>query len=122
MVNCSECGTENEKEAKFCTKCGATLEGPKRKSGEKKEWGEEWGEDFGKRVEEWGEGVGRRLENECFGIPNGGAILGLIFGAIIVLFGLSWIAGFTLEYFWPAAIIILGSLILIGALYGILRK
>ena len=120
MVSCSECGTENVKGSRFCTKCGAALEGPKKKGFEAQM--EEGGEDFGRRFEEWGDDFGKRVEEECFGIPHGGAIVGLIFGVIIVLFGLAIVAGLTLEYFWPAVLLILGSLIIIGALYGFLRR
>ena len=120
MVSCSECSTENEKDARFCTKCGAALESPKKKTVEDRM--EEWGEEFGRRFEEWGDDFGKRVEEECFGIPHGGAIVGLIFGVIIVLFGLAIVAGLTLKYFWPAALLILGSLIIIGALYGFLRR
>jgi uncharacterized membrane protein YvbJ len=120
LVSCSECGTENVKDARFCTKCGAALESPQQKGVEAQI--EQWGEEFGRRFEEWGEDFGKRVEDECFGIPHGGAIIGLIFGVLIVLFGLAIIVGLTLEYFWPAALILFGSLIIIGALYGFTRR
>jgi hypothetical protein len=120
LVSCSECGTENVKDARFCTKCGVAIESPKKKGIEAQM--EEWGEEFGRRFEEWGEDFGKRVEDECFGIPHGGAIVGLIFGVLIVLFGLAIIVGLTLEYFWPAALILFGSLIIIGALYGFIRR
>jgi hypothetical protein len=61
------------------------------------------------------------MENECFGLPNGGMIVGLIIGIIIILFGLNFFLqasyGFSIE-FWPLIIIIFGILIVAGALYG----
>jgi uncharacterized membrane protein len=64
------------------------------------------------------------MENECFGLPNGGMIVGIVFGVIIVLVGL----GLFLQtfrdnfvfwpYFWPLIVIIFGVLILLGALFG----
>ncbi len=76
MVYCSKCGTKNEEDAKYCTKCGANLEVSREKRFERR--AEEWGEDIGKRAERWGEQFGKRAEEECFGLPNGGAIAGII--------------------------------------------
>ncbi|UCC33266.1 MAG: zinc-ribbon domain-containing protein, partial [Candidatus Bathyarchaeota archaeon] len=91
MVHCTKCGTRNEEDAKYCVKCGTNLEISQEKGFERR--AEEWGEEFGRRAEEWGEQFGRRVEEECFGLPHGGAIVGLIIGAIILLIGLSWLAG-----------------------------
>jgi hypothetical protein len=60
------------------------------------------------------------MENECFGLPNGGMIVGIVFGVIIVLAGLGLFLqtyGFHFD-FWPLIIIIFGALILLGALFG----
>ena len=121
MVYCSKCGAKNEDTAKVCAKCGANLVVPQEKSFEKR--AEEWGEEIGRRAEEWGEEFGRRVEKECFGLPHGGAIVGIIFGIIIILAGLSWLLGFEFwENFWPLIVIIFGVLILAGALYGLSRR
>jgi len=120
MVYCAKCGTKNEEDAKYCSKCGANLKIPQKKSLEKRT--EEWGEEFGRRAEEWGERVGKRAEEECFGLPHGGTIAGLIFGIIIILIGVSWFTGFEWVHFWPAAVIIFGILVVAGALYGLSRR
>jgi len=109
MVYCTKCGTKNEEDAKHCTKCGANLKVSQEKSVEKR--AKEWGEEFGKRAEE-----------ECFGLPHGGAIAGLIIGIIIILVGLSWLTGFEWEHFWPVVVIIFGILIVAGAVYGFSRR
>jgi hypothetical protein len=72
-------------------------------------------------VEDWGEQFGRRVEKECFGLPHGGAIAGIVVGIIIILVGGSLLLGIDIE-FWPLIIIIFGVLIVAGALYGITRK
>lgn len=120
MVYCTQCGTENEEGAKFCSKCGVGLEVSKEESLESRM--EEWGEEFGRRAEKWGEEFGKRAEEECFGLPHGGAIAGLVVGLIIILVGLSWATGFVWESFWPAVIIVIGLLIIAGAVYGLSRK
>jgi len=121
MVYCTKCGTENEEAAEYCKKCGGKLEGTRKKSFEKRM--EEWGEDFGKRAEAWGEDFGRRAEEECFGLPHGGLIFGLIIGFIIILLGILWLAGIELwNAFWSVIIIIFGLLIVGGALYSLIRR
>jgi len=109
MVYCTKCGTKNEEGASHCTKCGANLKVSRE-------------ERFERRVEEWGEDFGRRAEKECFGLPHGGAIAGLLIGIIIILVGVSWITGFEWEYFWPVVVIIFGILIVAGAVYGLSRR
>jgi uncharacterized membrane protein YvbJ len=100
MVYCTKCGTKNEEDAAVCVKCGASL-------GARPAWRRER----------------RRAEQECFGLPHGGAIVGLIIGIIIIIAGISWLAGIDLErYFWPFIVIIFGILIVAGALYGYSRR
>jgi len=120
MVYCTKCGTKNEEDAKYCSKCGADLEVSREKRFERR--AEEWGEQFGKRMEEWGEDFGRRMEEECFGLPHGGAIAGLIIGIVILLIGLSWLTGFEWKFLLPAIVIIFGILFVAGALYSLSRK
>lgn len=106
MVYCTKCGTKNEDTAVVCTNCGASLQ---------------TGTYVSRRYER------RRAEQECFGLPHGGAIVGIFIGAIIILWGFitlaqqsGWI-GQAVEI-WPFALVILGILILAGAIYGISRK
>lgn len=103
MVYCTKCGTKNEDDAKICVSCGASLE---------------TGERYSRRHE-------RRMEDECFGIPRGGSIVGIVIGLIIVLLGISWIFSIYLKQelpVWPIAIIIFGILMIVGAYYGMRRR
>lgn len=121
MAYCAKCGTKNEEGARYCVKCGANLEVSWEKGFERR--AEKWGEEFGRRAEEWGEQFGKRAEEECFGLPHGGAIIGLVIGAIIVLFGLSLLAGVYLgRFIWPLVVVVFGILIVAGALYGLSRR
>jgi hypothetical protein len=61
------------------------------------------------------------MENECFGLPNGGMIVGIVFGIIIILVGLGLFLQATYGIsipFWPIIIVIFGLLIILGALFG----
>ena len=105
MVYCTKCGTKNPDDAKICAQCGASLY-PAREERER---------------------YYRRYEHECFGIPRGGAIVGIAIGTIIVLGGLIWLlqqAGVISRNVevWPFALMIFGILILIGAFYGMRRR
>ena len=128
MVYCARCGTQNKDDAKHCTQCGSTLDGTREKSLEQR--AEEWGEEFGRRAEEWGEDFGRRVEEGCFGLPHGGVIVGLLFGIIVIIVGLSMVPGLippeirmaAEPYFWPTIIIIVGVLGIAGALYRFTRR
>ena len=119
MVFCSKCGTKNDDSAKYCVKCGQNLNVPTEKRLEKRI--EEGAEEFGRRAEEWGENFGKSAEQECFGLPHGGTIFGLVIGFIIILFGITSLAGVNIE-FWPLIIIIFGILIVGGAIYSITKK
>ncbi len=121
MVYCAKCGTKNEEAATVCVKCGANLEVSREKRFERR--AKEWGEEFGRRAEEWGEQFGKRAEEECFGLPHGGAIVGIIVGIVLIFVGLSWIAGLDWgRYFWPLMAIVFGILIVGGALYSYSRR
>ena len=119
MVFCSKCGTKNEDVAEFCVKCGTKLKVSSETSLEKRI--EKGAEEFGKRAEAWGEDFRKHTEQECFGLPHGGTIVGLIIGIIIILVGVTSLAGIDLE-FWPLIIIIFGLLIAGGAIYSLTRK
>ncbi len=106
MVYCSKCGTQNPDDAKVCSHCGAPLYTV--------------GQNYpGSDREHY-----KRVEGECFGLPNGGMIAGLVFGIIIILVGLGLFlqsSGYIENFwsvFWPIIIVIFGVLILAGAIYG----
>ena len=112
MVYCAKCGTKNEDDAKVCVSCGAVLETGARVS---------------RRYEREGCFGPSRGEEECFGIPRGGSIVGMIIGLVIVLVGVSLI----LSTYYPTIpplplgallVIIIGALILVGAYYGMRRR
>jgi hypothetical protein len=118
MVYCTKCGADNADDARYCIKCGAFLGIVQEKDIGRRM--EEWGEEFGRRAEEWGEQFGRG--EDCFGLPHGGTIAGVFFGLIIILLGLFWITGYNWEYLGSGILIILGVLIIAGALYGLTRR
>lgn len=96
MVYCVKCGTKNPDEAQVCSKCGAQL----YTTGESRHY--------------------RRMENECFGLPGGGMIAGIVIGLIIILAGVSFLVQqvYHIDIPWfPIVIIVFGVLILAGALY-----
>lgn len=106
LVYCSKCGTQNPDDARVCSNCGAplyTVGQPYR----------------GSDQEHY-----RRVQGECFGLPNGGAIAGLVFGVIIILLGVGLFlqaSGYIENFwniFWPLILVIFGVLVLAGALFG----
>ena len=119
MVSCTKCGTQNPDERKTCIQCGAPLYGVGEKEPERVE--DECG---GRRRR--GEPY-RRMEYECFGIPGGGAIVGIAIGLIILAAGVIYFlqqanlisSGYSV---WPVAIIIFGILLIIGAIYALGRR
>ena len=100
MVYCTKCGTKNEEDAVVCVKCGASLVA-------RPAWRRER----------------RRPEKECFGLPYGGAIVGLIIGVIIIVAGISWLLPEDISFeWWPIIVIVFGLLIVAGAMYGFRRR
>jgi hypothetical protein len=67
------------------------------------------------------------MEQECFGLPQGSAIMGITVGLIILLWGFVWLAqqigviSPTMEV-WPIAAIIFGILLVIGAIYRLSHR
>ena len=67
------------------------------------------------------------MEYECFGIPGGGAIVGIAIGLIILAAGIIYLlqqanlipSGVSV---WPFAIIVFGILLIIGAFYAFRRR
>ena len=95
MVYCHNCGTKNEDDVEYCSKCGTPLKDDVKRHHHRK-----------------------RQRDECFGLPYGNIIGPLIIGFILILAGLSAIYGFQFwQYLWPALIVLIGILIIAGAIY-----
>ena len=112
MVYCAKCGSQNKDEASQCMNCGEPLSVTNRKSRDWEEEIEVRAEEFGERAERFG----RRMEDECFGLPGGNSIIGILIGLAIILWGASELLDFNLDL-GPFAIIVFGVLIVAGALY-----
>jgi p-aminobenzoyl-glutamate transporter AbgT len=122
LVYCSKCGTKNEEDAVFCVKCGASLTGPSawRRGGGRRE----------KQEKQEKQEKGEIQRHECFGLPHGGAIVGIIIGIIVILVGILQVPGLipdeildvTDPFFWPVIVIVFGILIFAGALYQYGRR
>jgi len=91
MVYCPKCGEQNPDGAEFCVKCGAPLY-PERSY----------------RRDRW-------ERNLCFGVPISRQVWGILFGLIIILWGLSEVVGLHFN-FWALVAIFFGAIILTGAL------
>lgn len=100
MVYCTKCGTKNEDDAVVCANCKEPLVSHPPVRHER-----------------------RRKESECFGLPHGGSIAGLVIGLIIILWGVSAVLHIDFgSYLWALVVIIFGTLMVVGALYSISRK
>jgi len=123
MVYCVKCGVKNSDDAKFCVKCGENLMSSQEKKWERERRVDEWGEDVGKRAENWGKQMEREFKDECFGLPHGGAIVGIIFGVIILILGFALLANINIwNYLGPIAAIVVGILIITGVAYHLTRR
>lgn len=110
MVYCTKCGAKNEEDAEICVSCGASLYAPRRVTKHRED------NCFGPKGE-------KRFEEECFGLPYGGAIVGIIFGIIILVLGFAWLAKINIwDYIGPLFVIIIGVLIIAGVAYGASRR
>ncbi len=103
MPYCDKCGSKNEEDAEYCSKCGAPLkDGDERRRYQHDQ---------------------HRQRQECFGLPHGGLIVGVIVGILLIIFGLSSIYGFSVwHYIWPIVIVIVGILIILGAIFSYKNK
>ena len=63
----------------------------------------------------------RRERDDCFGLPNSGAIAGIVFGLIIVVGGLSLLFEWEINIMALIAVIF-GTLIVAGAIYKLIRR
>ena len=108
MKTCDACGYENDSDADFCARCGAHLAAVKAKPAE---------------VEKEDEDCYGKEEDECFGLPHGGAICGMLLGLIIIVWALGLIFGWNIwDYFWPLILIVIGGLVVVGAIYTMRRR
>jgi uncharacterized SAM-binding protein YcdF (DUF218 family) len=56
------------------------------------------------------------MEDECFGLPGGSSIVGVLIGLAIILVGVRELLGWSFDL-GPFAIIVVGVLIVAGVLY-----
>lgn len=92
-----KCGYKNADEATVCAQCGAPLYPTPPQ-----------------QISEY-----RRHEDECFGIPRFGSVIALIFGFILIIMGLNAFLPQQYRIEWgPLFLIIIGLLIVMGALLG----
>jgi LPXTG-motif cell wall-anchored protein len=63
----------------------------------------------------------RREEDECFGLPGGNVILGILIGLAIIFVGARELLGWTTDV-GPYAAILLGLLFIAGGFYGMSRR
>lgn len=99
MPYCDKCGSKNEEDAEYCSKCGA----PFKDGDERRRYRHDR----------------HHQREECFGLPHGGLIVGVIVGVFLIIFGLSSIYGFSVwQYIWPIVLVIIGILIIGGAIYS----
>jgi len=106
LVYCTKCGAKNEDTAVVCAKCGANLQTGTVES---------------RRYER------KRAESECFGLPHGGAIAGIVIGVLILLWGFlqlaqqaGWVTP-TLNFWW-IVLIVIGILMIAGGIYRTTRR
>jgi tetrahydromethanopterin S-methyltransferase subunit E len=101
MVYCTKCGTKNEEDAVICVNCKEPLMSNQTTVRRER----------------------RRKESECFGLPHGGSIAGLVIGLIIILWGVTTVLDIPLgNYLWAIVIVIFGTLMVAGALYSMIRR
>lgn len=103
MVHCVKCGADNRDDAQYCIQCGASLY-PTRVRDEKYE---------------------KRESDICFGIGQSVRYFWLIFGILIMLWGISQLLKvyyrITLEI-WPLVLIVLGLFLVYRSLTQSFRK
>jgi len=100
MVYCTKCGAKNEDDAEVCANCKEHLNVSQTVRRER-----------------------QRKESECFGLPHGGSIAGLIIGLIIILWGVTSLLDIDFgRYLWPLIIVLFGALMVAGALYSMSRR
>jgi uncharacterized membrane protein YvbJ len=119
LVYCHKCGTKNPDKEDVCKKCGSRL----------------YPRDLEKEIEYHVDTCfeprkqRERPVDECFGVLRGGAIFGILLGAIIILVGVVYFFGQAFGWnvnvwnvVWPLLLIVIGILIFAGAAYGLSRE
>lgn len=110
MPYCPNCGTKNEEGAEVCTNCQQPLYERRRRRT--------------RRDDCYGE---QRPEDECFGLPHGRVIVGIIFGLLLLIGGILLFLQQTLgisvngQLVGPLILIVIAILILAGALSQLRR-
>jgi hypothetical protein len=108
MPYCQNCGTKNTEGAEICVNCQQPLYDTRRRRTRRDGcYGEE------------------RPEQECFGLPHGGIIVGILFGSLLLIAGvlliLQNVFGIAINVngglIGPLVIIAIAILILAGAIY-----
>jgi hypothetical protein len=98
-VYCRRCGAENRNDAIHCVECGAALRvqsRPTRPPG---------------------------YDDACFGLPHGGAIIGLIIGIFIIIAGISTLPGVNLwPWIWAIFLLVVGAAIVLAVLARLVRR
>ncbi len=114
MVYCTKCGTKNEDGTEFCVKCGAPLSLTAAGYAKTEQY-RRGGDCFGSRE--------RGPREECFGLPHGGAIVGIIFGIFLIIAGLAIYLKIDLgNLTGPFILVVIGALVIAGAIYGYSRS
>jgi hypothetical protein len=62
-----------------------------------------------------------QVRDECFGIPNSRAIVGIVFGLLVVVWGLSLLFGWEIN-FMAFIVLIFGVLIIAGSIYRLSKR
>jgi type IV secretory pathway VirB2 component (pilin) len=62
-----------------------------------------------------------RSRDECFGLPLGSSIIGILIGIAIIIAGARELFGWNID-FGPYATIIIGILLIAGAIYTMSRR
>ena len=107
MVYCTKCGKENEDGAKFCVDCGAYL----------------YSRDKEKKEEDTCFGSNRFRGEECFGLPYGTTIIGIVFGIFVIILGITLLLELSVErWFGSVVVITIGILIAAGAIYRLIGR
>ena len=107
MKTCEACSYENDDDADFCARCGAHLADKAVKP----------------QVHEEDKDCYGSEDDDCFGLPYGGAICGLIIGVFIILWAVGALLGWSIwDYFWPIILVTFGVLIVAGAIYSMRKR
>jgi hypothetical protein len=95
-VYCRRCGAENRDDVNHCAQCGAPLTVQAARA--------------------------RGSDDACFGLPQGGAIIGLVIGLFIIIAGISTLPGINLwPWIWAIFLLVVGATIILAVLTKLIR-